>query len=107
MQPMDKVSIDSTVRLRFGNVSPPAPFRAGRPGPANAKSSHKGSPQAEPFFYERGAAGLRVVLGVWAHVEGRGHAVRHVEEGRDRRDVPDVPVREADPAQIVPVLLLH
>src|SRR5947209_3861844 len=49
---------------------------------------------------------LPVINRVRAHVGRARDAVRHVEEARDRRDVPDVPIGEADAAQALAVFLL-
>src|SRR5262245_38518840 len=49
---------------------------------------------------------LRVILAVRPHVGRRGEPVGHVVEGGDRRDVPDVAIREANAAQPLAVGVL-
>src|SRR5258705_4436933 len=56
--------------------------------------------------YDRSSPPYRVILAVRPHVDRRRDTVGHVEESRDRRDVPDVAIREADLSQPLAVALL-
>ncbi len=55
----------------------------------------------------RASPALAVILRVRAHIDRGGDAVGHVEECRDRGDVPDVTIRKAHIAQRLAVGLLN
>src|SRR5437762_11863912 len=52
------------------------------------------------------STGLRMVDLIGSHVGRRRHAVRHIEEGGDRRNVPDVAIGEAGLAQARAIVVL-
>src|SRR5262245_5958237 len=49
---------------------------------------------------------LAVIHGIWPHVGGRGNTVRHVEEPRHRRDIPDVALGKSSAAQALAIRFL-